>query len=696
MRQEICQKTTKKRTVIENILASSQSELANGCRRYLEWMAVKNYSPRTITGHYYGLNFFLHWCLELGLTSPEQISCQIIKLYELHILQMTQREERPIGVCHHHQSLYVVKVMFNWLMENGIIDKSPAENIELPKLMRHIPQNVLGHNEIEEILSQPDIQNLFGLRDRAIFELVYSTGIRRKEIVGLQVDDINLRDGVLFVREGKGAKQRIVPVGQRAIAWLTKYLYEVRPILLKNRVDNALFLTYKGTGITTSGLANRITPYIRTAGQTGCCHIFRHAMATSMLENGANISSIQEMLGHEQLSSTQVYTHVAQGKLREVYDNTHPANTTKDSTPPEINKDAGNAQKPLYKWGGQPFSRKKTTKTTKPHLSSVIWKQARKYLEIMAKKGMSPGTIRKRQQHLKRFLSWCDLRSIKQACQITHTLIERYHKDLYHQRHKDKPLAPAYIGRHLVSIRCFFAYLKSSGSISYDPAQKIKLPKKMKTIPYQILSQEEIEEIFAQVDTTELLGVRDRVILEIFWATGIRLNELCRLLVEDIDIEQKTVHICSFSSRKERTVPITTSAQKWLETYLSQVRPKLVRQENQRALLVGRYGSTLNHVTVAERVKHYLKKAEIKKPGACDIFRHSLATAMLENGADIRHIQHILGHLNLSSTQIYTKVSIRKLKEVHSKTHPASELIRKNDNPDTTKFNGNLATPGQI
>lgn len=673
----------KKRRVAENILAKNESELAKSCRSYLQWLAVKNYSPRTITGHYYALNFFLSWCLERGLDSLAQISCQEIKMYELNLL--AEQDGHRFGVHHRYRLLQVVKAMFRYLAENEILDTSPAQHIELPQLTRHIPCNVLGHKQIETILRQPDVEKSFGLRDRAILELIYSTGIRRREVVALEVDDVNLHAGVLYVREGKGRKQRFVPIGERAIEWLCKYLYEVRPLLLKTRQSNSLFLTYKGKGFSCSGLANMVVPYVRATGEKGCCHIFRHAMATSMLENGANISSIQEILGHEQLSSTQVYTHLTTGKLREVYDRTHPANVANHG----IADKEGIIEKPLYKWGGQPFKKKPAKKKVETHFSGALSEQVGKYLQTMANKNMSAQTIKKREQHLKRFLSWCDQRSIQEHGQVTHALIERYHKDLYRQRYKDKPLNPAYIGRHLISIRCFFAWLSNSGIMLRNPTQKIKLPKRMKTIPHQILSQEEIEKIFAQVDTADLLGVRDRAILELLWATGIRKQELCCLSLEDVNLEQKTVRISQVTG--ERIIPITSNAQKWLQTYISQARPKLLRQESLKFLFIGRYGSHLSPVTLAETVKRYLKKAGIKKTGTCRIFRHTLAIAMLENGADIRHIQEILGHTNLSSTQIYTKVSIRRLKEVHSQTHPASKLKGNPDHTSTIDDNADLS-----
>ena len=654
--------------IAENILSKDESDLADGCRRYLQWLAVKNYSLYTITNRYYSLNFFVYWARENGLEELAMTSPRPVELFARYLRQWTVSRERPVGVRYIYQYLHTVKAMFDYLAENSIIERNPAESIELPKCRCNDSRDVLAHEQVEKILRQPDVTKWVGIRDRTILEVIYSTGIRRRELLGLELGDVDLHSGVLYVRSGKGGKQRMVPIGERALKWLGKYLYEVRPLLLKIGQCKTLFLTYKGKGFTGSGLGNALTPYLRASGYKGCCHVFRHAMATAMLDNGANISSIQEILGHERLSSTQIYTHVATGKLHEIYQRTHPAHIDEESDRGEKTT----LTVPLYNWGGQPFTQKSGKKETRPAMSGALGEQVYRLLAVMARRNMSPQTIDQRHRHLRRFVAWCALREIYEPDQVTHALLEHYHKELYRQRHQDKPLNPSYIGRHLISIRRFFAWLSTAGVLPRDVAQKLKLPKKIKSIPHQTLTKEEIERIFAQVDTTGPLGVRDRAILEILWATGMRPQELCNLSIEKVDLNRKTVRIVQENSARERIVPITASAHKWLEIYLSQARQQLQRQ-NVQALFLGRYGPPISKVTLAERVRIYFRKAGIQKPANCSIFRNTLATVMLENGVDIRHLQQILGHANLTSTQIYTKVSIRRLKEIHLKTHPTAQ-----------------------
>ena len=176
-------------------------------------------------------------------------------------------------------------------------------------------------------MNVPDLSCPVGLRDRAILEVFYSTGIRRAELIHLELDDIVEERGLLLVREGKGKKDRLVPIGERALSWLRKYMDDVRPSLVCSLSGKRLFLTEYGEPLLPKHLSHRVRSHIRKAeiGLSGSCHIFRHSMATLMLENGADIRFIQRMLGHASLESTEVYTHVSVTQLKKVHELTHPA-----------------------------------------------------------------------------------------------------------------------------------------------------------------------------------------------------------------------------------------------------------------------------------------------------------------------------------------------------------------------------------
>ena len=188
----------------------------------------------------------------------------------------------------------------------------------------------LSQSEVEAVLAQPDLATPLGLRDRAMLETLYSTGLRREEVLALHLSDLDRQHGTLLVRRGKGNKDRFVPIGTRALAWIDKYLSEVRPALAQDSCTPILFLTKTGRAMHPNHFSAEVREYLEKAGiaKAGACHLFRHSTATLMLEGGADVRYIQAMLGHTSLATTQIYTHVSIAKLREVHEKTHPAACT--------------------------------------------------------------------------------------------------------------------------------------------------------------------------------------------------------------------------------------------------------------------------------------------------------------------------------------------------------------------------------
>ncbi|MGH9563300.1 MAG: tyrosine-type recombinase/integrase, partial [Terracidiphilus sp.] len=192
--------------------------------------------------------------------------------------------------------------------------------------------------EAEQVMMQPHVADPLGLRDRAILEVFYSTGIRRMELIRLKLFDLDTERGTLLVRQGKGKKDRFVPIGERAAAWVGKYIREARPQLAIDPDDGPLFLTNTGEEINRDPLTGMVRSYVDRAklGKTGACHLFRHTMATLMLEGGADIRFIQQMLGHAELSTTEIYTHVSIRMLKQVHTATHPAASLGPDTAPPV------------------------------------------------------------------------------------------------------------------------------------------------------------------------------------------------------------------------------------------------------------------------------------------------------------------------------------------------------------------------
>ena len=300
--------------------------------QFLEWSAIVGYSARTVEIRDINLRRFIHWCDERGLDQPQDITRPILERYRRHLYYYRKKNGEPLSLSSQCQRLEPVKAFFKWLTKENHILTNPASELELPRQSKKLPQHILSIDEIESVLNQTALHGELGLRDRAIIETLYSTGIRRMEAVNLKLYDIDLNNGTLMVRQGKGKKDRMVPLGERACAWLTKYLEDVRPSLVVEPDDGTVFLTEYGQPMIKNRLSDAVKRHMDAAGiaKPGACHLFRHAMATHMLENGADIRFIQAILGHSTLSTTEIYTQVSIRKLKEIHHATHPAKLQRD------------------------------------------------------------------------------------------------------------------------------------------------------------------------------------------------------------------------------------------------------------------------------------------------------------------------------------------------------------------------------
>ncbi|MFC1851648.1 site-specific tyrosine recombinase XerC [candidate division CSSED10-310 bacterium] len=301
-------------------------------RKFLTWLAVSNFSPGTVENRRKLLTTFRNWCVEREITTYTTISRKHLEQYQRFLFNKTKSNGMSLRTATQSNYLTAVRVFFSWLTRNNYILCNPASEVELPRPDKMLPRNILTPAEVDLLMDQPDVTTGFGTRDRAILETFYSTGIRRSELAFLALKDVDPDRGVLIVRQGKGGKDRVVPLGRRAVSWLEKYLVEVRPYLIQRHDCQTLFLTQYGEAFHPDVLTRMVNKYIRKSSIecSGGCHVLRHSMATSMLENGADIRYIQKMLGHESLDTTQIYTKVSILKLKEVHSQTHPARRKSD------------------------------------------------------------------------------------------------------------------------------------------------------------------------------------------------------------------------------------------------------------------------------------------------------------------------------------------------------------------------------
>ncbi|RJO63575.1 MAG: tyrosine recombinase XerC [Candidatus Omnitrophota bacterium] len=275
--------------------------------RYLE--IERNYSHYTILNYKLDLKDFKGF---LGAASVEGTDYLVLRKYLAFL------KEKNLGAKTVARRLSTLRSFFKFLTREGYIKSNPIVSVSSPKLQKHLP-SFLTEEEVFRLIEGGFPKNEMGARDRAILETFYSTGIRIGELVGLNKEDVDFISGIVKVR-GKGKKERIVPIGDKAVNAIRAYFER------RTKKQEAVFLNRMGSRITDRGVRNIVRKYLRMAGikQGISAHTFRHSFATHLLNRGADLRSVQELLGHASLSTTQIYTHLTTEKLKSVYDKAHP------------------------------------------------------------------------------------------------------------------------------------------------------------------------------------------------------------------------------------------------------------------------------------------------------------------------------------------------------------------------------------
>jgi integrase/recombinase XerD len=315
-----------KRALGDRLGEAVRGSLVDWMRRHLEWLQVRQYAEATLRNRELYLSYFAAWCRARALHAASDITRPLLERYQKHLFYYRQSSGKPLSFRSQHGRLVALRAFFRWMTKQGVIDANPAADLELPRLGRRLPA-VLSRAEVDKVMREPDTTDVLGLRDRAMLEVLYSTGARRKELLGLSLYDVDFDRGTLLIRFGKGNKERMVPIGQRALSWLRRYLDESRSKLVTTMSEDVLFLSLLGEPLAPHSLTELIRNYIQGSGtvKKGSCHLLRHSMATHMLEAGAESRYIQEMLGHVDPKTTQLYTQVSIRMLKKIHDATHPA-----------------------------------------------------------------------------------------------------------------------------------------------------------------------------------------------------------------------------------------------------------------------------------------------------------------------------------------------------------------------------------
>ena len=325
------------------IVTADPDGLPSHVRGFGQWQLERNYSRHTVDHREKVLDFFITWCATRGLMRPQEITKPILERYQRHLFLYRKANGQPLSAATQAGFIRPVQALFKYLAKQNHILYNPASELELPRQERRLPRHILSAAEVERVMAVPDLATPMGVRNRAVLETFYSTGMRRLELIGLKVWDIDAERGTVMIRQGKGKKDRLIPIGERALAWIDKYLADVRPDLACGSDDGTLFLSHFDEAFSPIQVTGMVGKAVAAAdiGKKGACHLFRHTCATLMLENGADIRFIQAMLGHSELNSTQIYTQVATRQLKAIHTATHPAKPVRSRIAAQ--RDAGSA-----------------------------------------------------------------------------------------------------------------------------------------------------------------------------------------------------------------------------------------------------------------------------------------------------------------------------------------------------------------
>ncbi|MFN8611655.1 MAG: tyrosine-type recombinase/integrase [Vulcanimicrobiota bacterium] len=291
--------------------------------RFAQWMRLRNGSIKSIETYQMGLRQFFTYLKDQGVVSLAAITRDLVEGFRTHLFYR-RHKGKPLSVATQACRLTAVKSFLRYLVRENVLLADVASTVDLPKKQKTLPR-VLAEDEVARVLQGPDLDTLTGIRDRALLETLYATALRNGELGALQLEDLDWDGRALWVRLGKGQKDRVVPIGDEALAWLEEYLRRVRPRWVTREDEKHLFLHFRGGRLGHELVRKIVVRYAKTAGLQGVTpHTLRHSCATHMLARGAGLRHLQVMLGHSSLVTTQHYTRLDLSDLHKVLRRCHP------------------------------------------------------------------------------------------------------------------------------------------------------------------------------------------------------------------------------------------------------------------------------------------------------------------------------------------------------------------------------------
>jgi len=576
---------------------------------------------------------------------------------------------------------------FKYLFEGSFIQRSPFTGFPLPHLPRVLPRDVLTSAEVNLLLETPDQRTNAGRRDHLILELLYATGLRVSELCCLDISDINLLRQVVHVRCGKGGKDRVVPVGRQTAIKIAKHIEDKasRPASLLAK-GHPLFVTWRGRRIspkTVEQMLRRAADQCRIR-KHATPHTLRHTCATHMHSRGAGIFHIKEILGHAEITTTQIYTRVAPREAQMTHRDEHPREkyvrrlvsqglplpeaTIRHSDPPvpqTLRREQTRSKGPTpgCTYGGLPHSL----------LGSETSRWVIAYKEHLRMLNRGERTARAHIARLCTFFEFSRSRGVTSCLAVDRRLVLEYREHLKtHLKLRKQTSSGAVQNQFMAVVLCFFRFLVYREVLTENPAAGVRYARELSQLPRGVPSVAAMSHILEQPDLGSQMGLRDRTIMEVLYSCGLRKSELINLTLDALNLDDGRVNIWCGKGEKDRVVPIGVIASKCVRDYISLVRPWLVGPSTPADILfLSMRGRKLSKNSLLYICQKYAAAAGM---AACGItphtFRHAFATHLIQNGANLRHVQDMLGHASISSTQTYVHLAIRDLRRVHRKTHP--------------------------
>jgi len=299
-------------------------------KAFIEYAQGLGRSWKTIEGYQASLGLFRRYLDERGAHNLAALTPQVMAGFQAWLYQARSRYRRPYTLESQINILNSVQVFGHFLAVTGRMLHDPAEAIQLPRRAKRLPGIFLSTVEMKKLLRQPDTGTVLGFRDRTMYEVLYATGLRVRELTGMRVQDLNLSQSAIFIQQSKHSKERYVPFGAAAGRYLAEYLDHVRSHMVRREGEELVFLGRCGDRLDVGGVEQKLRIYAGRAGikKHLTIHVFRHTLATEMLRHGADLRQIQEMLGHKNLKTTQIYTHIVKGELKRVQAHCHPREQT--------------------------------------------------------------------------------------------------------------------------------------------------------------------------------------------------------------------------------------------------------------------------------------------------------------------------------------------------------------------------------